>query len=243
MVLAISAVFVCLLAFSLIAAQKEQSGLFHIEGVVCDSATGDPIPGVLVQVLSQKGPDSTALRTRDSLLSTETPVKTSTGADGRFQIEVPVLERAIDAPVFLVFVRQGYINRTLSYAVIQNETVTSPLVRLTKIGIISGRLLDSNGQPAAAATVTAYRYQGTENGRQLMWTGRILTDDRGEFRLFDLAPGRYFLGFAGKGNTLGNAVPDPLKMMPALYARAETLSAAQLVEVQSGGETALGTIA
>ena len=59
---------------------------------------------------------------------------------------------------------------------------------------ISGRILDSQGQPVSRASVSAYQLRYPD-GRQT-WNAPVsrITNDRGEFRLFGLAPGEYFIG-------------------------------------------------
>lgn len=82
-------------------------------------------------------------------------------------------------------------------------------VVLPRGGVITGRILDDAGEPVAGASVAAMRPRYTESGRQFVRIGRAVeTDDRGEYRLFDLAPGSYFveasssLGSSVRGDTL-----------------------------------------
>jgi hypothetical protein len=60
-------------------------------------------------------------------------------------------------------------------------------------GTISGRILDPMGRPAAAATVTAARLKYYEGRPILVPVKTATTDDRGEYRLYSLEPGEYFL--------------------------------------------------
>src|SRR5205823_6466623 len=67
---------------------------------------------------------------------------------------------------------------------------------LTAGGYIAGRILDEDGTPFAGAIVDALVTR-SENGTDTLFsvsTGQ--TDDRGEFRLFGLAPGQYYISAA-----------------------------------------------
>jgi len=70
---------------------------------------------------------------------------------------------------------------------------------LIRGGTISGRVRDANGQPAPSRTVTAFQigYDPRTGREVLVQAGSRTTDDRGEYRLFWLVPGEYYVGVAG----------------------------------------------
>lgn len=64
---------------------------------------------------------------------------------------------------------------------------------LTPLGTISGKVTDSDGDPLRGARVAAMAYTYS-NGRKAIETmDAASTDDRGEYRLYNLKPGRYFV--------------------------------------------------
>jgi Carboxypeptidase regulatory-like domain len=67
------------------------------------------------------------------------------------------------------------------------------LFRMVPSAVISGRITDEDGEPAPHVTVEAVRYHRWEGKRQLQIYGQSQTNDLGEFRLFELAKGRYFV--------------------------------------------------
>jgi len=71
------------------------------------------------------------------------------------------------------------------------------VVRLIPTGTVSGRLVDGNGQPLGNVRVqlmrSSYQHNGIEYLRQLHAEHETRTNDRGEFRLFFVTPGRYVL--------------------------------------------------
>jgi len=103
--------------------------------------------------------------------------------------------------------REGYFgqppNGTASATITKSVTIeaqkpTLPVdLFMTQCGIVSGRIKDPSGQPASGITVGLYRLNYGPNGRPVwLQAGSKTTDDRGEYRLFWLAPGEYYVGIA-----------------------------------------------
>ena len=61
-------------------------------------------------------------------------------------------------------------------------------------GVISGRVLDSDGEGVAQAQVRAYALLYREAGVKLTPAGAAQSDDRGEYRIYGLAAGKYLIG-------------------------------------------------
>jgi protocatechuate 3,4-dioxygenase beta subunit len=66
-------------------------------------------------------------------------------------------------------------------------------LRLVRGGVIAGRVLDEDGEPLARALVTVQRYQYVRGERQLSPAGGGQSDDRGQYRVFGLPPGDYYV--------------------------------------------------
>lgn len=58
---------------------------------------------------------------------------------------------------------------------------------------VSGRILDSDGTPFAGAIVSALRAVFVDDRREMVTVAEIITNDKGEYRLFGLPPGQYFI--------------------------------------------------
>jgi hypothetical protein len=71
--------------------------------------------------------------------------------------------------------------------------------RLTPHAVISGRITDQDGDPVDRVVVTANRYSYRMGKRQLVQAGTAMTDDLGEYRMFGLAPGRYYVSATYRG--------------------------------------------
>ena len=80
-------------------------------------------------------------------------------------------------------------------------------------GYIAGRILDEDGTPFAGAEVDALVTR-IENGADTLFSvSTAQTDDRGEFRLFGLAPGQYYVS---AGDPAFRAVSTPKGVVPLL---------------------------
>lgn len=66
-------------------------------------------------------------------------------------------------------------------------------IAMTATGSISGRILWKEGKPMANARVIAMRASYQESRRVLTAVSETVTDDTGEYRLFWLPPGQYFV--------------------------------------------------
>jgi hypothetical protein len=60
-------------------------------------------------------------------------------------------------------------------------------------GTLAGRVYDRDGEPLANVTVEALKYSYQEGQRVMNVVQTVRTDDRGEYRLFWLQPGPYFV--------------------------------------------------
>jgi protocatechuate 3,4-dioxygenase beta subunit len=72
-------------------------------------------------------------------------------------------------------------------------------LRLTRGSVITGHVLDEDGEPLARALVTVQRYQYVRGERQLTSAGGDQTDDRGQYRVFGLPPGDYYVSATAGG--------------------------------------------
>ena len=73
------------------------------------------------------------------------------------------------------------------------QRVTDLVFKLWRAAAISGHVYDEDGQPIAKAEVIVYRASHRAGKEQRASDDQISTNDLGEYRVFDLAPGRYYL--------------------------------------------------
>jgi protocatechuate 3,4-dioxygenase beta subunit len=123
-------------------------------------------------------------------------------------------------------------------------------LKLPRGGVITGRLGDEDGEPLARAVVSVMRYQYVRGERQLMSAGADQTDDRGQYRVFGLPPGEYYISARGGGldemmrRVLEPGAPPPgepvesLGYAPTYYPGAISASDATRVKLNLGQEVA-----
>jgi len=72
------------------------------------------------------------------------------------------------------------------------------MVRMTPNGVITGHVVDEDREPVAFLQVQAMRYRYTQGRKQLVSYGNANTNDIGEYRIFGLPPGRYYISVAAR---------------------------------------------
>ena len=112
---------------------------------------------------------------------------------------------------------------------------------LIRGGVVEGRVADQDYEPLSRVIVTLSGYQTVQGERVLTPVSRAQTDDRGQFRLFDIPPGSYFLsatqgggfpffGRGGRRRQRGQTFP------PTYYPGVPSPEQATRIEVSAGGE-------
>jgi hypothetical protein len=135
------------------------------EGVVVDAVTGAPLPGTYVSVYGFP------------------PTVTRTDAAGHF---------TISGGGQLQVARAGYVDGIN----IAPKTGQETTIRLTPAAVIAGKLEDQDGFPVVGAQVEALQYRemnGELHLQSAVFTPHGPSDDRGEFRIGGVPPGRYYL--------------------------------------------------
>jgi hypothetical protein len=111
------------------------------------------------------------------------------------------------------------------------------LFRLQSGGVISGRVTDENGDPLPHVEVQILRKSGVHGSMRISRDELPAdTDDRGEYRVFDLLPGHYFAAASySPGIPLENA-KESAKYAPSFYPGSNDLAHASSIEVAAGQE-------
>jgi carboxypeptidase family protein len=119
------------------------------------------------------------------------------------------------------------------------------LFRLVPWAVISGRITDENGDLVPYASVQAMRHSISEGKRTLRPEAGAETNDLGEFRLFGLAKGRYFVraqvsqgwepAFTTSSASDAGSAPET-GYAPVYYPGTSDEARAATIEVRSGQE-------
>ncbi len=105
------------------------------------------------------------------------------------------------------------------------QEVTGLVLKIVPAAVITGRVLDEDGEPVAFAQVDVLRYRYVNGERRLRAVSRgARTNDLGEYRLFGLAPGRYYVSVSYGGGRGGfrfrrgrEDSPERSRAYPRLY--------------------------
>ena len=172
-----------------------------------------------------------------------------TDRSGRFLIEnVPqgiyTLTAAAEAYLYVPPNGNGIGSEmyTSQVSVTANQTVSEISIPMARGSTISGRILDASGRPASNVQVNALRTVYQQGRPTLQSSATKTTDDRGDFRLFYLAPGDYMLaaglpgGARGVSAQRGGANPAAEVPVRTYYPGEVEPARASKIRVGSGSE-------
>jgi protocatechuate 3,4-dioxygenase beta subunit len=92
------------------------------------------------------------------------------------------------------------------------QQINDLLFRLIAAGVIAGRILDEDGEPLPLVEVSALREVYTNGKRSPSTAAIVETNDLGEYRLFGLPPGRYFVSaLLRQWNRFGDNTAEPVE--------------------------------
>jgi protocatechuate 3,4-dioxygenase beta subunit len=237
------------------AARAQPQGTAVIAGRVVTADTGRPVKRARV-IVTAGGRQSRA---------------TTTDEQGRFRVT-----DLSDGSYTITASRTGFVDAVYGQRRPLQPGMPVPLgdgqeintidLRLVRGGVIAGRVLDEDGEPLARALVTVQRYQYLRGERQLSPAGGDQTDDRGQYRVFGLPPGDYYVsanagglaqvlgrglqqwaggvgggagGRGGRGAFFGGPPPDdpePVGYAPTYYPGVVTAAEAAKITVGPGQE-------
>lgn len=183
--------------------RSNPADLCTVEGVVLKSTTGEPVKKVSVELYPAGG------RRQEQYSAT-------TDTNGKF-----VLQNIEPGKYFLAGGGNGYPQepyrqgnsrgRRGTVLTFERGSHTKDIVfRLSAPGVITGSVYDEDGDPIVGASVQAVRSSGT---RMSGPSAGAQTDDRGEYRIFGLVSGRYYL--VANDQMRGGEMPD--EVYPPTY--------------------------
>ena len=191
--------FLCMaLAFVLLqTATPPQSA--SISGIVVEAGTGNPIANATVVILSSSG---------------SPPVSTTTRRDGTFS-----LTNLKPGSGGITTSAPGYVSAVHPVSGAGsplvwtgNQALANIRIEMLPTGTVAGRVVNRQGDPIANIAVQAVQLS-SQNGHKV-W--RVVesrpTNDLGEYRLFWLNPGRYFIRTM-QGDTVETSISAPTRRL------------------------------
>jgi Carboxypeptidase regulatory-like domain len=119
--------------------------------------------------------------------------------------------------------------------VLDGQTVEKVDFALPRGSVITGRVVDEFGEPVADVQVMPMQSRYMQGRRRLMPTGRNgTTNDIGEYRIFGLSPGEYYVSATLRNSSYGGDSDDHAGYAATYYPGTANGSEAQRVSVEVG---------
>ena len=220
-----------------------------VSGQVVTAADGTPLKSSRVVLIQQDAS------------SHPQAFSATTDGDGRFEIKKVFPGRYLFFSSHTGYITQQYkvrgMNGGAELTLVPGQEVDDALFRLVRGAVITGRIVDESGEPIAKMAVTALRKLSAEEVEEeedssprtknepLVTSSIAVTDDRGEYRIFDLKPGEYYVR-AAESESFELGAEDGLNWItgtslgsrycPVFYPGAIQRDQAQSVVVAAGEE-------
>ncbi|MGH9536555.1 MAG: carboxypeptidase-like regulatory domain-containing protein, partial [Terriglobales bacterium] len=175
---------------------QKQPALCTVSGQVVTAAEGAPLKSSRIVLLQQDA----------SSHSSSSAFAATSDNEGRFEINKAAPGRYSFFASHAGYLTQQYQAKGVNKGAVLNLTagqeVSNVLFRLVRAAVITGRIIDENGEPVARLAVVALRQLSAEEKEdwgsqakkiQLIGSSAARTDDRGEYRIFGLKPGEYYV--------------------------------------------------
>lgn len=211
--------------------ESQGQGTGSLRGRVVDGATGQPLRGATIS--------AHRLRARSGVMH----FSGVTNTQGVF-----TLDGLPDGVYSVSTFTQGYYESPAARGPVMREltltggaTIDLGDIRLTRGGVITGRVTDTHGEPVVGARVAAV---GRPRGGDVLVSmgGTVITDDRGAYRLYGLMPGKYTVRAVPPGPSARGPVRlqgEEPEELPAFATATTEPSAAEIVDVRTSEEAVL----
>jgi hypothetical protein len=167
-----------------------QSNLGSVEGKVVNSISGEPVKKAVVTVRNANG---------------QFTFVTAADQFGKFQADSLQPDKYVATAQ-----AEGYAaTRTSEVATVSAGQKATLSVSLAPLGLVTGRVVDENGEPLDGVQMMLVRSSYINGVKSLQQMGGQQTDDRGQFRIFDVQPGRYYLMASPQNASLRQAMNAP----------------------------------
>jgi hypothetical protein len=208
-------------------------GTAVLKGQVLAAGTGAPVRRAQVRAMSMEGRGGGV---------------TSTDAQGNFEIkELPAGRYNVTA------MKGGFVQGQFGQRrptepgtpidLSDGQTAEKVNFVLSRGSVIAGRVVDDGGEPVSATQVAAVRYQFISGTRRLVPAGgegsTDRTDDQGNFRLFGLPPGEYYISANNRQNMMmmpGMNNTEAEGFAPTYFPGTPNIAEATRVTVKAGQE-------
>jgi len=179
-------------------APTKPEDLAALEGQVVNAVTGEPLGKaalILRRADSQPGPPGMGGPARS--------YSTSSDSSGKFRmgnIEPGKYRLSATRTGFVAaeFGARDYMQAGATFTLDAKQNMRDMMFRMTPNGVITGKVVDEDREPVAFLQVQAMRHRYSQGKKQLVSYGSATTNDIGEYRIFGLPPGRYYISVSAR---------------------------------------------
>lgn len=209
-----------------------------VEGIVVKAGTSEPLKKAWVTLRKAEGAGTSPGALTDAAgqfaLKDVEPGRYRLGVERNGYVRQEYGQKGPDSPGTILDISPGQEIRDIQVA-------------MTPSGVLSGRVYDDDAEAVVNANVTVLKFIYHEGKRELRPTGFAQTNDLGEYRIFGLAPGSYYVSatfggwgrppLAGGAKEAGKgASGDEMGFAPTYYPGSNDLGRAIPVELRAGEE-------
>ncbi|MGB7844810.1 MAG: carboxypeptidase-like regulatory domain-containing protein, partial [Candidatus Acidiferrum sp.] len=170
----------------------------NVQGKVVQEPGGQGIRKVIVQLKSASG-------------DAQQDYTTATDAAGQFKIEGVAPGEYGVSITRLGYVEMSKKTEEATITVQAGQDVTGLVYKMQATGVITGKIVDADGDPVPSVAVGAQRIgkaaAGVNGGPINGDAGQAVTNDLGEFRIANLPPGQYLV--RAQGEASAGPAPNP----------------------------------
>jgi 5-hydroxyisourate hydrolase-like protein (transthyretin family) len=204
-----------------------------IAGTILSANTGEPLKKAQVVIYKDEGDNEPHPQTASSDASGHFSIDHI--AAGRYELRVS---------------RVGYLDTQYGQdkpdkpgavlTLIAGQMMTDLLFRMQRTAVIAGRITDEDGEPVREASVEAFSRSTFRGKTKMEQAAAAITNDLGEYRVFDLPPGSYFILAStprnGIDNSMQGAIQQGANYSPTYFPGTTEIARASPIEVKSGDE-------
>ena len=232
----IRVIALCILALPALA---QQDGQLSLGGTVINAKTGEPLPRAMVTIMRFATVEAAPADGKKGIYKPFTK-SAFTDSGGAFHVAALSAGRYSVSAQKPEFTLDRTAEKPGEYLVELTTSTESMRLRLSPLGVITGKIVDQDGLPGMGINVTALSTQVRDGLIEIRSDRNVTTDDRGVYRLWNLAPGKYYIKVAGSGSgtsltpASANAGMADESFAAVYFGGGKTLDSAMPVEIGPG---------
>ena len=221
------------------ASAKPEGQKCTLSGTVVSTLGGAPVRKATVRLIPQRQGANEEAQT------------TNTDVEGRFRFGEVLAGQyllMVSHPSFVSSGDSRAARSTMMYTLAPGQEVKDVVVRLIPGAVLRGRVTDEDGDPVAQVQVEVLHTkksgppgQDPRQAEMQLHAGSGNTDDQGEFRVFSLSPGRYYVKvippMEGPSVRPPSGKTEQQAYVPTYYPGTTSRETATAVDLRGGDET------